>query len=125
MLLDSNIIIYAAQPEHSFLRTFIAENETWVSALSYVECLGYHLLKEPERQHLQEFFQAARLLPISQQVLDQTVALRQQQKRTLGDSIIAGTALVHELVLVTRNTEDFQWISQLQWVNPFDADTED
>jgi hypothetical protein len=40
MLLDSNIIIYAAQPEHADLRTFIAEQAPEVSAVSVVEVLG-------------------------------------------------------------------------------------
>ncbi|AVQ73833.1 hypothetical protein B5D77_23375 [Microcystis sp. MC19] len=44
MLLDSNIIIYAAQLENEFLREFIAENSPYVSALSYLEVLGYHRL---------------------------------------------------------------------------------
>ncbi|MDJ0518270.1 MAG: hypothetical protein QNJ74_19135 [Trichodesmium sp. MO_231.B1] len=46
MLLDSNIIIYAAQPENSNLRQFIAEQSPAVSALSYIEVLGYHQLTE-------------------------------------------------------------------------------
>ncbi|NJL10763.1 MAG: type II toxin-antitoxin system VapC family toxin [Calothrix sp. SM1_7_51] len=56
MLLDSNIIIYAAQAENSWLREFIAEHDPAVSALSYVETLGYHRLTEIERQFLEEFF---------------------------------------------------------------------
>lgn len=55
MLLDSNIIIYAAQTENSRLREFIAEHEPVVSALSYVETLGYHRLSEIEKQFLEEF----------------------------------------------------------------------
>lgn len=41
MLADSNIIIYAAQPEHADLRQFIAEHSPVVSAVSYVEVLGF------------------------------------------------------------------------------------
>lgn len=119
MLLDSNIIIYAAQPENSALRQFIAEQSPAVSALSYVEVLGYYQLTEQERLYFEDFFRVALVLPISQAVLDQAVALRQIRKMTLGDAIIAGTALVHNLTLVTRNVEDFQWINQLQLINPF------
>jgi predicted nucleic acid-binding protein len=39
MLLDSNIIIYSAQPENQFLRRLIAEKAPAVSAVSYVEVL--------------------------------------------------------------------------------------
>ena len=37
MLIDSNIIIYAAKPEHPELRSFIAMHTPLVSAVSYVE----------------------------------------------------------------------------------------
>ena len=36
MLLDSNIIIYAAKPEHEDLRRLIAEKAPSVTAVSYV-----------------------------------------------------------------------------------------
>ncbi len=49
MLLDSNIIIYSVQPENSRLRQFIAEQEPAVSALSYLEVLGYHQLTADDR----------------------------------------------------------------------------
>jgi predicted nucleic acid-binding protein len=122
VLLDSNIIIYSAQPEHAQLRLLIAEYVPAVSALSYLEVLGYHLLTQQQRQYFEEFFQVAQVLPISQDVLDQAVILRQQRRMTLGDAIIAGTALVHGLTLITRNTDDFRWIAQLELLNPFETD---
>lgn len=122
MLLDSNIIIYSAKPENAQLRELIAEYAPAVSALSYLEVLGYHLLKEEQRQDFEEFFQVAQVLPISQDVLNQAVILRQQKRMTLGDAIIAGTALVYGLTLITRNTDDFRWITQVRLWNPFESD---
>lgn len=122
MLLDSNIIIYSARLEYPQLRELIAEHSPAVSALSYLEVLGYPLLTEPQRQYFEEFFQVAQVLPISQDVLVQAVALRQQKRMTLGDAIIAGTALVYELTLITRNVDDFRWIAQLNLLNPFDTE---
>ncbi|MCZ6678059.1 MAG: type II toxin-antitoxin system VapC family toxin [Candidatus Poribacteria bacterium] len=121
MLLDSNIIIYAAQPEHRHLRSFIARYAPAVSAISYVEVLGYHRLSNQDRHYFRRFFQVASVLSISEVVLEKAVALRQQRRMTLGDAIIAGTALAHGLTLVTRNTEDFQWIDELSVINPFEA----
>jgi len=130
MLVDSNILIYAAQPVHAQLRRFIADHAPAVSAVSYVEVLGYHQLDDEERQYLEEFFRLAQVLPLSQAVLDQAVvlrqqrkmSLRQQRKMSLGDALVAGTALVHSLTLVTRNVEDFQWIQGLSLLNPFDEE---
>ncbi len=62
MLVDSNILIYAVQPAHSRLRQFIALHVPAVSAVSYVEVLGYHKLDNEERQYLEAFFGQRRRL---------------------------------------------------------------
>lgn len=118
MLLDSNIIIYAAQPERDDLRQFIADNAPFVSIVSYIEVLGYHNLTTDARQILTEFFAAAYILDIDRAVADRAVALRQQRSMSLGDSLIAATALVHGLTLITRNLADFRWIAELQLIDP-------
>jgi toxin FitB len=118
MLIDSNIIIYSAQASYADLRRFISDHAPAVSAISYVEVVGYHRLNEQHRQHFVQFFQVARVLPISQAIFEQAVALRQRRRMTLGDAIIAGTALAYGLTLVTRNMEDFQWIDELSLMNP-------
>ncbi len=121
MLIDSNIIIYASQPNHDPLRRFIAEHHPAVSAISYVEVLGYHKLTDDARTLLEALFISTRLLPVSQSVLDIAVELRQQRRMSLGDALIAGTALANDLQLVTRNVEDFTWISDLTVINPFES----
>jgi toxin FitB len=121
MLLDSNIIIYAAQESNEFLREFIAENYPYISALSYVEVLGYHRLTDEDKIYFEEFFNAAQILPISQAVIAEAVKLKQIKKMSLGDAIIAGTAKVYDLTLVTRNIDDFSWITGLKLLNPFDS----
>ncbi|WP_449420951.1 PIN domain-containing protein [Phormidium nigroviride] len=70
MLLDSNVIIYASQPEHAQVRQFIGEHDIVVSAVSYVEVLGYHRLTEENRLYVEEFFSVGEVLPISNAVLD-------------------------------------------------------
>ena len=119
MLLDSNIIIYAAQLENEFLREFIAENSPYVSALSYLEVFGYYRLTHQDKVYFEEFFNASQILPISQPVINQAVTLKQIRKMSLGDAIIAGTAFVYNLTIVTRNIDDFNWISKLNLINPF------
>lgn len=78
MLLDSNIIIYAAQPEHEGLLAFIAEKTPAVSAISLVEVLGYHGLTQEDRADFEAFFRASRVLPVSDAVVDWAVQLAAQ-----------------------------------------------
>lgn len=118
MLLDSNIVIYAARPENQALRGFIATHAPAVSVVSYVEVLGYHRLAEQDRRYFEDFFIAAPVLQISTDILDRATRLRQQARIGLGDALIGATALVHDLELLTANTDDFQWISDLRLSNP-------
>jgi predicted nucleic acid-binding protein len=121
MLLDSNIIIYAAQAENEFLREFIAINSPYVSALSYLEVLGYHQLTDTDKNYFEDFFKASQILSISEAVISQAVQLKQRKKMSLGDAIIAGTAKIYDLTIVTRNVDDFNWITELKLLNPFDS----
>ena len=118
MLLDSNIIIYAALPEYAALQNFIARHAPAVSAISRVEVLGYHLLTQEARSEFEEFFAAATVLPVSDSVISKAIEIRQLRKLKLGDALIAGTALSHGLTLVTRNVQDFEWIDGLVLLDP-------
>lgn len=119
MLLDSNIIIYAHKPEYQNIRDFLKNKQVTASAISYIEALGYPLISAEEKDSLQRFFSLAILLPVSENVILTATELRQQKKMSLGDAVIAATALIYHETLVTRNVDDFDWIAQLKIVNPF------
>jgi len=120
MLLDSNIIIYAVRSDQSALRQFIRENAPVVSLVSYVETLGYHRLRTEEKQLLEEFFAASEILPVTKDIANRAISLRQRRKMSLGDALIAGTALVYKRSLVTHNYDDFNWIPELTLIDPID-----
>ncbi len=122
MLLDSNLIIYAARPEHEGLRDLIVQEVPSVSVVSKVETLGYPELSTQENRFLEEFFEAAKVLPVSESVVTEAIRLRQQRSISLGDALIAGTALSHGMSLATHNTSDFEWIETLEVTDPV-ADT--
>ena len=104
------------------LRNLYTSNSPLISALSYLEVLGFHNLANDEKKYFEIFFNASGLLEISKEILDEADKLRQKQKMTVGDAIIAGTALKYDLTLVTRNTKDFVNIKKLQMFNPFERD---
>lgn len=118
MLLDTNIIIYAAQPQYPHLLELVEDPQSAVSLISYVESLGFTGITPAERTALEGFFAAMDVLPVTDLVAREAVRLRQQRKTSLGDSLIAATALIHGRELVTRNDADFRWIPGLKLRNP-------
>ena len=120
-LLDSNVLIYAIQPQYSALRLWITQNDIAISDISKVEVLGYHKLSDADKQDFALLFNLMRSLPLSTQVIQTAVQLRQQRKMSLGDALIAATALTEGLTLATRNIADFAWITGLALFNPVDT----
>ncbi len=102
MLLDSNLVIYASKSGYDDLREWMSHQPICVSALSQLEVLGYHRLTQEDRRFFVDFFSALPVLPITSEVIDQAIALRQQRKMSLGDATIAATALVNNLPIATQ-----------------------
>jgi predicted nucleic acid-binding protein len=60
-----------------------------------------------------------RILSIDDRVADRWGRLTAKQPGSVIDTLMAATALVHGLVLVTRNIKDVEWTG-VSWVNPFE-----
>ncbi|MBL7776246.1 MAG: type II toxin-antitoxin system VapC family toxin, partial [Saprospiraceae bacterium] len=57
-------------------------------------------------------------LPLDETVVNRCISLRKAHKIKLPDAIVAATALVHNLSLLTRNESDFRKIPDLKLINP-------
>lgn len=118
VLLDSNIIIYGVQQGYQSLRDYLASQSLAISKVTLLEVLGYHALGEEEKSKLEEILNKCHQISIDDTIIYQAIALRQQKKMSLGDALIAATALHHQLLLVTANDKDYNWITDLQLYNP-------
>lgn len=119
MVLDTNILIYATGPESPKVQRWIVDPDAKVSVASRIETLGFHRITPAETNVLLTLFRTLPELPLDEPVVSRAIALRQQQRMGLADAIIAATALVHGLPLVTRNTQDFKHVAGLQLIDPF------
>lgn len=118
MLLDSNIIIYSVQPEYQIILEFLSskEDNLSISIVSKIEVLGYHDLSEFVKENLQLFFSEIPIINLSDEIAEIAIQLRQKKKMTLGDSIIAATAIHKNIPLLTNNIKDFKHIENLELI---------
>jgi predicted nucleic acid-binding protein len=120
-LIDTNVVIDVlgnVMPDS--VKSIVSQMPLIVSAVTYIEILGWHKAIASQLTTLRKFMDVATILPINQPVVETTVLVRQQKKIKLGDAIIAATALVHNMTLVTRNTSDFKSIDNLLVLNPWE-----
>jgi hypothetical protein len=68
---------------------------------------------------LKEFIGECVVIELEQVIKLKTAEIRKIYNIKLPDAIIAATAVVYELVLITRNEKDFMQIKGLNIINPF------
>lgn len=112
-LLDTNIAIdylngfedLAGLPER------LSGAELYASQITRMELLSYHRLTAADEPRVYEFLAYLTIIPIDSKVEKATIALRRGARLKLPDAIIAATAWVLDVTLVTRDRRlaDLDW----------------
>ncbi len=89
-----------------------------ISIITRIEVLGWYKASPNQLLRLQPFIDSTEQYPLDEAVINATITLRQLYKIKTPDAIIAATALTHNLVLISRNTNDFKQIIGLTCINP-------
>ncbi len=113
---DTNIIIYIANG--TLGEDIISDDHIICPSIVRLESLGYPSIKSIEEQRIRELFAALTTIPLTDNIIDSAIKLRQYKKMSLGDSIVAATALENNSQLWTVNTQDFEHIDGLLILNP-------
>ena len=103
-----------------WLEQQLAQQTVAISVITRIELLTKI---EPASEYaiMQAFVQSVAELPLDEPVIQQTIRLRQQHRVKLPDAIIAATALVRGLTLLTRNISDFRAITDLAVASPHEG----
>ena len=119
---DTNILIYhtAGSPiAKSFLAGLIAAKTFNISMITRIEFLGWYAQTPDGFERCQRLVELSNVLPVTEEVADKAIDLRKHRNVKLADAIIAATAVVNDLKLATRNSDDFKGLTPLEIVNPF------
>jgi predicted nucleic acid-binding protein len=82
-----------------------------ISVVNRIELLGQNT-NQKEQLHI--FVEACLIYDLTEEIILKTIALRKSRKIKIPDAIIAATALIYDLILITHNIRDFESISNLQ-----------
>jgi predicted nucleic acid-binding protein len=116
VILDSNIFIYLANG--ALDQKAIIDKDISHASITKIESLGFSRIHANELLLLEALFSESYDLPLTEGIVKRAVKLRQAKSMSLGDSIIAATALEHDYELWTANTEDFAHVEGLRIYNP-------
>jgi len=106
-LFDSNTIIYLAKREipFKFLERF---DEQYISVITYMEVLGYEFHYVKDEKFVKELLGLFKMIYINKRIADIVIETRKKKRIKIPDAIISATAVSENLILVTRNIDDFK-----------------
>lgn len=117
-LWDTNTVIYYLQGHFShsaelFIDKLLTCSQPAISAITEVELLCWKTADAKDMEVLHNFINDVRVFELEKRIKFKTDEIRKTHKIKLPDAIIAATALVYNLTLLTSNVADFKNIAGL------------
>jgi len=124
-LWDTNTAIYYLQQQfpHSaekFIDDLLKVEPPIISAITEIELLCWKTSSEKDLEVLNDFINDSLVIELEQAIKFKTAEIRKTYRIKLPDAIIAATAIIYDLTLVSRNTGDFKDIPDLIIINPWE-----
>ncbi len=123
-LIDTNILIYhtagSKKDSIDFISSVITKKSFNISILTKIEFLGWDKHTPNGFKKCKQLIEPANIYPVEQDIANKAIELKRERNIKLADAVIAATAITYNLKLVTRNTDDFKAVSELEVFNPFE-----
>ena len=124
-LWDTNTAIYYLQQQlppsaEKFIDALL--NNTGrpvISAITEIELLCWKTTTRKDQEVLYNFIGDSLVIELEQPIKLKTADIRKACRIKLLDAIIAATAIMYNLSLISRNTTDFKNIPALTIINPY------
>lgn len=124
-LWDTNTTIYYLQQQfpvsaENFIDEALKESKPAISAITEIELLCWKTASKKDLEVIHNFINDAIVFELEKEIKLKTAEIRKTHKIKLPDAVIAATTLVYDLILLTRNTKDFQNMQGLKQICPHD-----
>lgn len=117
-LLDTNTVIDFANRLLPKTAVVTIAHQSSISFITRIELLAWPHLNDLDKIVYEKFISAAYVYGCEEPIILKTIEIRKQFKLKLPDAMIAATALVNNLTLLTRNLKDFKNIANLSTIDP-------
>jgi predicted nucleic acid-binding protein len=95
----------------------VIDNVPNLSVITEIEALSWINADKDKERILREFIGDSTILGVTPQVVQQCVSIRRSRKIKTPDAIIAATAIVNNLILISSDA-NFEGVQGLRIINP-------
>ena len=125
-LWDTNAIIYYLQnnlseANQNLMNEIINNHQPAISSISQIELLCWRSATEKDTTIINSFISDSIVFELDNEIKLKTVEIRKHHGIKLPDSIIAATAIVMDLTLITNDNKAFKKIPALKLLNPIEV----
>lgn len=99
---DTNAVVYLLDG-NVCMKPYL-EKKLGLSVISVMELLSFPEITDAEDKKIRAFLERCEVLQITDIVKEKTIQIRRKQKVKLPDAIIASTAIVQDVPLITADT---------------------
>lgn len=121
-LFDTNVIIdylsTSMPPKAMLVMNQIVNDGFFISVITQIESVGFNSGNSEVDANTKAFVDLATVFELTPDIVQQTIDMKRKKKIKTPDGIIAATAIVHGLTLLTRNTKDFTHLEGITIVDP-------
>ena len=82
--------------------------QAYISVITRIEVLGWKVYNDTTLQQMVQLLAKLHEIPLAEAEVQATIRIRQQFGLKLPDAVIAASAVVHGLSLLTGNVDDFK-----------------
>ncbi len=122
-LIDTNILIdylvdRLPSPAVDLIEEII-EKSLNVSVITQIEFLGWHNHTHQSKAAAEDIITHASIIHLEQEIIDETIFLKQTLRVKIPDAIIAASSRVHHMILIAGNEKHFEKIPGVNIYNPW------
>ncbi len=101
-LADTNALIYLLAGNEC-MKPYL-DKRLAVSVISYMEILSFSEIDLEEERNIRELLNNCVIIGIEEEIREKTISIRRERRVKLPDSIIAATAILYGIPLLTADT---------------------
>ncbi len=111
-LLDTNIVLYILNGEEDLIN-FLNKQQFYISIITEMELLSFPKITKQEIHEIDSFIQETEIVGLTEQIKEMAITIRRKYKLKLPDSIVAASAFVLDIPLITADNQ-FKVVSDIQ-----------
>jgi predicted nucleic acid-binding protein len=99
----------------NLMKEILQNGSHQISVITRIELMSWIPPTLPAKVAVKDFVSSAAIFDLTESIILETIRIRKQKALKLPDAVIAATAIIHNLTLLSTNDSDFLKVPKLKY----------